>query len=231
MNVLSVNPDSSDILHGAATLGVGSHKLSATNDSTNNASTTCSNNPPSSADASCTVNNLRHNDITSSAPVRPLTIPSPSALHLSPNAASSCLPPSSATTSSTPNRSTPQFNHNNSRGVSESSSTRDDHSTNGDDASSYSPFVDEEFLKHYNVKEIQNNVVNSLVDEEFLRHYRVDEIAANMGFNAPYTGNYGYDYFMGGECTLPPYDLLSHTLSGINIHDPKSQYAPFVSFR
>ena len=93
------------------------------------------------------------------------------------------------------------------------SSTRDDQSTNGDDASSYSPFVDEEFLKHYNVKEIQNNVVNSLVDEEFLRHYRVDEIAANMGFNAPYTGNYGYDYFMGGECTLPPYDLLSHTLS------------------
>ena len=53
-------------------------------------------------------------------------------------------------------------------------------------------------MKHYNVKEIQNNVVNSLVDEEFLRHYRVDEIAASMGYSGPYTGNYGYDYFMGG---------------------------------
>lgn len=57
-------------------------------------------------------------------------------------------------------------------------------------------------MRHYNVKEIQT-VANSssLVDEEFLRHYRVDEIAASMGFSSPYSGNYGYDYFMGGKST------------------------------
>ena len=66
-------------------------------------------------------------------------------------------------------------------------------------SSTPSPLVDEDFLKHYNVKEIQSNTVNSLVDEEFLRHYRVDEIAASMGITGQYTGNYGYDYFMGTQ--------------------------------
>ena len=132
------------------------------------------------------------NNVTAStlSPARPLPSPNAptAAPHLSPNS-SNCLPSSSTT----PNRATPQLNR-----LSESSS-RDDGSTNDDDASSYSPFVDEEFMKHYNVKEIQNNVVNSLVDEEFLRHYRVDEIAASLGFNGQYSGNYGYDYFMGGK--------------------------------
>lgn len=106
--------------------------------------------------------------------------------HLSPNT-NACAP-----TSSTPSSRQPPSQFTNTR-VSESSSRE---STNGDDPT-MSPFVDEEFMTHYNVKEIQNNVVNSLVDEEFLRHYRVDEIAASMGFPGPYTGNYGYDYFMG----------------------------------
>ena len=66
-------------------------------------------------------------------------------------------------------------------------------------SSTPSPLVDEDFMKHYNVKEIQSNAVNSLVDEEFLRHYRVDEIAASMGITGQYTGNYGYDYFMGTQ--------------------------------
>ena len=68
-----------------------------------------------------------------------------------------------------------------------------------DDVTRGGSLVDESFMRHYNVKELQTSTSSSLVDEEFLRHYRVDEIAASMGYASPYSGNYGYDYFMGGK--------------------------------
>ena len=69
--------------------------------------------------------------------------------------------------------------------------------------------VDEEFLKHYKVDEIQGNGggMNPLVDEEFLRHYQVEEIMAAAGQYNPAaaaaaaaygSGYYGYEYYMQG---------------------------------
>ena len=70
--------------------------------------------------------------------------------------------------------------------------------------------MDEEFLKHYKVDEIQGAAagINPLVDEQFLRHYQVEEImaaAGSSGFNSSYgagasAGYYaGYDYYMQGQ--------------------------------
>ena len=78
--------------------------------------------------------------------------------------------------------------------------------------------MDEEFLKHYKVEEIQNSGaggggsgINPLVDEEFLRHYQVEEIMAAAGQYNPTAaasaaaaaaayggGYYGYEYYMQG---------------------------------
>ena len=120
-------------------------------------------------------------------------------------------PPHPAIVTSHPHNNTHCYNNNNHNGQREHQRNRSSESSTSPSASSLhadddvirgNSLVDESFMRHYNVKEIQT-VANSssLVDEEFLRHYRVDEIAASMGFSSPYSGNYGYDYFMGGKST------------------------------